>query len=83
MTNTSPRRRLSLRQQEAASAPSPELSESDRRLIRGVDDAPTLEAVSTFWKANAALVKESPNREYITAYKERRKAGLTAVASLN
>lgn len=70
-------------EQEAANEPAPNLSESDRRLIRGVDDAPTIDAVSTFWKANAALVRESTNREYLTAYKERRKAGLTAVASLN
>lgn len=61
----------------------PDLSESDRRLMRGVDDAETIDAVSAFWKAQAELVRQSSNREYITAYKERRKAGLTAVASLN
>jgi DNA recombination protein Rad52 len=61
----------------------PDLTDSEKILLKGVDEAPTVKAISDFWRANAELVKAAPHREYLTAYKERRKAGLTAVDQLN
>lgn len=58
----------------------PQIPESEQRLIDGLEDQHSEAAVIAYWKSHAEIIKASPNREYLSGCKDRRKLAVAAVS---